>query len=343
MQTVAIIGLGLVGGSVGLGLRRWAETNQADGKPALQVVGFDTSLENQGYAQKLKAVDRAAWDIVRAVGDADLVVVATPVAAMADVFQSIAPRLKAGAVVTDVGSTKSQVLRWAEEFLPRSVSFVGGHPMAGKTQSIEGAEAALFKGATWCVAPSVSADEEAVRTVLGMVAALGAEPFFVDPGEHDAYVAGVSHLPFVLSAALMRAVSSDPSWRDMKSLTAGGFRDASRLAAGSPAMHRDILLTNREAVARWVDAVSAQLSEVRAALAADAETAETVLTNFFTEARDARAVWSTQTTREGDLLQNTGDELSPEKFGDHVGRMFLGGLARRRRPGDGATAKTTSR
>jgi prephenate dehydrogenase len=300
-------------------------------------------LENQGYAQKLKAVDRAAWDIVRAVGDADLVVVATPVAVMADVFQSIAPRLKAGAVVTDVGSTKSQVLRWAQEFLPRTASFVGGHPMAGKTQSVEGAEADLFKGATWCIAPSVTADEEAVRTVLGMVSALGAEPFFVDPGEHDAYVAGVSHLPFVLSAALMRAVSSDPSWRDMKSLTAGGFRDASRLAAGSPAMHRDILLTNREAVARWVDAVSTQLDEVRAALAADAETAETVLTNFFTEARDARAVWSTQTTREGDLLQNTGDELSPEKFGDHVGRMFLGGLARRRRSGDGAPTKTTTR
>ncbi len=340
MQTVAIVGLGLVGGSIGLGLRRWAETNQADGKPALQVIGFDTSLENQGYAQKLKAVDRAAWDIVRAVTDADLVVVATPVAAMADAFQAIAPHLKAGAVVTDVGSTKAQVLRWSQEFLPRTVGFVGGHPMAGKTQSIEGADADLFKGATWCVAPAVNASEEAVRTVLGLVAALGAEPFFVDPGEHDAFVAGVSHLPFVLSAALMRAVSSDPSWRDMKSLTAAGFRDVSRLAAGSPDMHRDILLTNREAVGRWVDALSAQLAEVRAALAADPETAEAALTEFFTEARDARAVWSTQTTREGELLQNTGDELSPEKFGDHVGRMFLGGLARRRRSSDGSTTKT---
>lgn len=340
MQTVAIVGLGLIGGSIGLGLRRWAVTNQADGKPALQVVGFDTSLENQGYAQKLKAVDRAAWDIVRAVADADLVVVAAAVAAMADAFQAIAPHLKAGAVVTDVGSTKAQVLRWGQEFLPRTVGFVGGHPMAGKTQSIEGADADLFKGATWCVAPSLNASEEAVRTVLGMVSALGAEPFFVDPGEHDAFVAGVSHLPFVLSAALMRAVSGDPSWRDMKSLTAAGFRDVSRLAAGSPAMHRDILLTNREAVSRWVDAVSAQLAEVRAALAADPETAEAALTAFFTEARDARAVWSTQTTREGELLQNTGDELSPEKFGDHVGRMFLGGLARRRRPGDGSPTKT---
>ena len=340
MQTVAIIGLGLVGGSIGLGLRRWAEANQTGGKPALQVVGFDTSLENQGYAQKLKAIDRAAWDIVRAVADADLIVVATPVAAMADAFQSIAPHLKEGAVVTDVGSTKAQVLRWAQEFLPRGAGFVGGHPMAGKTQSIEGAEADLFAGATWCVAPAVTAGEEAVRTVLGMISALGAEPFFVDPGEHDAFVAGVSHLPFVLSAALMRAVSSDSSWRDMKSLTASGFRDVSRLAAGSPDMHRDILLTNRDAVTRWIDAVSGQLAEVRAALAADPETAEQALTTFFTEARDARAVWSTQTTREGELLQNTGEELAPEKFGDHVGRMFLGGLGRRRRSTGDAPTKT---
>jgi prephenate dehydrogenase len=138
----------------------------------------------------------------------------------------------------------------------------------------------------------------------------------------------------------MRAVSSDASWRDMKSLTAAGFRDVSRLAAGSPEMHRDILLTNREAVTRWIDAVSAQLAEVRGALASDPEAAGERLMAFFTEARDARAVWATQTTREGELLQNTGEELVPEKFGDHVGRMFLGGLARRRRPAGDAPTKT---
>ncbi|MCC6313252.1 MAG: prephenate dehydrogenase/arogenate dehydrogenase family protein [Thermomicrobiales bacterium] len=334
MQHVAIVGLGLVGGSIGLGLRRWAEEHRADGKPALEVIGFDTNLDNQGYAQKIKAVDRTAWDMVRAVSEADLVVVATPVMAMAETFQSIAPHLKPGSTVTDVGSTKAQVLRWAQEFLPRTVNFVGGHPMAGKTQSIEGADADLFKGATWCVTPSVSADEEAIRTVLGMIAALGAEPYFVDPAEHDAYVGGVSHLPFVMAAALMRTVATDASWRDMKSLTASGFRDVSRLAAGSPAMHRDILLTNRDAVVRWLDALSVRLDEVRAALTSDSETAGDALTEFFTEAREARATWATQTTREGELLQGTGAELSPEKFGDHVGRMFLGGLARRRRPGE---------
>jgi len=228
-------------------------------------------------------------------------------------------------------------MRWAAEFLPPSVHFVGGHPMAGKTESIEGADADLFKGATWVVTPSVRADEEAVRTVLGMISALGAEAYFVDPTEHDAYVAGISHLPFVMSAALMNAVSRDASWRDMKTLTAGGFRDVSRLASGSPAMHKDILLTNREAVGRWLDAFIAEVSTVREALREEPDQASRTLEGYFTTARDARADWATRTTREGELLQGTAAEMAPEKFGDHVGRMFLGGFAKKRRgPGDKA-------
>jgi prephenate dehydrogenase len=331
MQRVTIVGLGLIGGSIGLGLRQWSESSQSGGKAALDVTGFDTDLEQQHYAQKIKAVDHGAWDLTKAVQGADVVVLATPVAAMRETFEAIAPHLKPGATVTDAGSTKADVLRWADELLPREVDFVGGHPMAGKAQSIEGAEAGLFKGATWVVAPSVRAGDGGVRNVLGLIAALGAEPFFVDPIEHDAFVAGISHLPFVVSAALMRTVSQDASWRDMKSLTAGGFRDVSRLAAGSPAMHRDILLTNREAVTRWLDTYLATLGELRASLQRDDEEAGPALMTFFSEARDARAEWSTQTTREGELLQGTAAEMAPEGLTDQMGRMLLGGFARRRR------------
>lgn len=331
MQRVLIVGLGLIGGSIGLALRRWSEERKVDGRKPLEVTGFDPNLDHQRAAEKLGAVDKGAWDLTKAVRDADVIVLATPVVAMREVMQDLAPNLKAGAIVTDTASTKESVLRWADEVLPPNVHFVGGHPMAGKTQSIEGAEVDLFSGATWCISPSVRASEDAVRTVLGLVAAAGAEPYFIDPGEHDAYVAGVSHLPFALSASLMNAVSRDPSWREMKSLTASGFRDTTRLAAGSPAMHRDILLTNREAVIRWIDAVTGTLGELRSTLAADGEQTETELDAFFSEARDARAVWATQTTREGDLLQGTGAELSPESVSDHMGRMFLGGFAKRLR------------
>jgi len=331
MQRVAIVGLGLIGGSIGLGLRRWAEENGQGGHASLEIVGFDTDLQQQQYAKKLHAVDKTAWQLVQAVRDADVVVIATPVLAMRDVFSDIAPHLKSGAVVTDTGSTKVQVLAWANELLPRTVNFVGGHPMAGKSQSIEAAEADLFKGATWCVTPSVSASEDAIRNVLGIVAALSAEPYFIDPAEHDAYVAGVSHLPFVLSAALMNAVSRDASWRDMKTLTSTGFRDVTRLAAGSPDMHRDILLTNRDAVRRWIDNYIASLTDLRRTLEEEGDEATKDLGEFFEKARDARADWSTQTTREGELLQGTSGELSPETLSEQMGRMLLGGFAKRRR------------
>jgi prephenate dehydrogenase len=330
MQRIAIIGLGLIGGSIGLGLRRWSEQNSKAGQSALEVIGFDIDLDQQHYAKKINAVDRAEWELARAVRDADVVVICTPVRAMRETFSDIAPHLKAGAVVTDTGSTKRQVLEWAAELLPTSVSFVGGHPMAGKAQSIEGAEADLFKGATWCVTPSVTADEGAIRNVLGMIAALGAEPYFLDPDEHDAYVAGVSHLPFVLAASLMNTLSKDASWRDMKTLTAGGFRDMTRLAGGSPEMHRDIVLTNREAVTRWIDAMMQTLQSVREMVNEEEDRAAADLTSFFTAARDARAEWATQTTREGELLQGTQAELSSEGFGDQMSRMLFGGFLRRR-------------
>ena len=153
----------------------------------------------------------------------------------------------------------------------------------------------------------------------------------MDPDEHDAYVAGVSHLPFAISAALMNAVARNVSWREMKQLTAGGFRDTTRLASGSPTMHRDILVTNRDAVLRWIDAMTESLAELRSDLASTAPDATDRLETFFTEARDARADWATQTTREGELLQATAAELSPESVSDHMGRMFLGGFAKKLR------------
>ncbi|HEU5431589.1 MAG TPA: prephenate dehydrogenase, partial [Thermomicrobiales bacterium] len=333
MQRITIIGLGLIGGSIGLGLRQWAEANRAGGKPALEVTGFDTDLDHQGYAPKIKAIDHGAWDLAKAVADADVVIVATPVVAMRETFDTLAPILRSGTTVVDVGSTKARVLDWANEILPRTVSFVGSHPMAGTTDSIEGATADLFKGATWCVSPSVHASEDAIRNVLGMIAALGAEPYFVDPVEHDAYVASVSHLPFIISSALMTTVSADPSWRDMRTLTASGFRDVSRLAAGSPAMHRDILLTNRDAVVRRLDAYIESLQAFRETLANDDDKAGEAIFRFFDRARDARADWSTQTTRDGELLQDTAAEFATEGFSDHITRMFLGGLGRKRRPG----------
>lgn len=326
MEKIAIIGLGLIGTSIGLGLRDWA----AREKQAVRVIGFDIDLAQQQQAKKMKATDEMSWDMPSAVRDADLVVVATPVGTIAEVFETIAEHLKHGSTVTDVCSTKGQVMAWAREKLPTTCSFVGGHPMAGKTQSTEGADATLFTGATWCICPALRASEASVQTVLGLVAALGAEAQFIDADEHDGFVGGVSHLPFVMSSALMNTVSASPAWRDMKLLSASGFRDVSRLAAGGVEMHRDICLTNRENLLRWLDAYTAELQAFRATLVDQGPDQREQLAAFFTEARDARADWATAERTDGELAQETEAELGKNGIGGQFGQILFGGTLRRR-------------
>src|SRR6476661_8383635 len=133
MQNITIIGMGLIGGSIGLGLRRWSPDNGN----ALHVLGYDSDMDKQQRANKMGATDEGQWSLIRAVEKADLVIVATPIGAMREIFENIADHLLDAAVVTDTGSTKANVLAWADELLPRRVHFVGGHPMAGKSESIE--------------------------------------------------------------------------------------------------------------------------------------------------------------------------------------------------------------
>ncbi len=328
MQQIGIIGLGLVGSSIGMGLRKWAS---ADGKAKVEIVGFDIDVSNERYAKnKLAAVDRTVNSLPAIAEACDLLIIATPVRAMRDVFEIIAPHVREGATITDTGSTKAEVLEWAKELLPATVNFVGGHPMAGNTRGIEGASAELFDGATWVVIPTVTAGDAAVQNVVGLVAALGASARFLDASEHDAYVAGISHLPLAMSAALVHALSADSSWRDMKTLTAGGFRDTTRLAAGDPIMSRDIFLTNRAGIARWLDRQIDELEALRALLTETGEESEQRIEEWFTQARDTRAEWATQEGKSGDLLQNTNEELNQDMKAS-FGRLFFGSLGNRKR------------
>ena len=325
MQHVTIIGLGLIGGSIGLALRRWSQENGN----ALHIAGFDDDMDKQTRAKRMGAVDDAEWSLANAVANADIVIVATPVGAMPTVFEHISPNLKQGAIVTDTGSTKADVLEWAKA-LPEHVSFVGGHPMAGKAESLEAADPNLFKGATWVICPAARASESAIQNVLGIVAATGAEAFFTDPTEHDNYVAGISHLPFLVAATLVDAVTADPSWRDMRSLAATGFKDTTRLALGNPIMHRDILLTNRDAVIRWIDQLVESLQETRETLGGDPDRAGERLLAFLSRAQDERARLEAP-QRRSDEQALAGDGLDKTSVSDQVGRMFLGGFGRKKR------------
>lgn len=325
MQHLTIVGLGLIGGSIGLSLRKWS----AENGNALFITGFDENMSRQSEAKKRGVVDTTEWSLVNAVKDADIVVVATPVGAMKQVFIDIGPNLKPGAIVTDTGSTKANVLEDAK-VLPETVSFVGGHPMAGRAESLEAADAALFKGATWVVCPGVTASDEAIRNVLGIIAATDAEAFFVDPVEHDSYVAGISHLPFVVAASLTAAVTSDPAWRDMRSLASSGFKDTTRLALGDPTMHRDIALGNRESLNRWIDRMMSTLETFKTTLN-DPETASADVHKFFSSAQDARALVEVRVDRTVEQISEGQETLRKENVSDQMGRLFLGGFGRKRK------------
>ena len=277
---VAIVGLGLIGGSIGLALHK--------AKAAQQVVGYDLGKGISNQARKIGAIDEPYSTLADAVRGADLIILATPVGAMRSLLQDIATTATPGAVVTDVASTKAQIISWAEEFLPTSVAFVGGHPMTGKELSgVESADAALFQGRIYCLTPTAHTRPVAINKVSILIEALGARVRFLEPAEHDGQVAGISHLPFVASVALMKTVAEGPAWGDAAMLAAGGFRDMSRLAAGNPEMYRDMCLTNSEALTRWLNEYITTLSELRDRIAVhDRSLAET-----FARAQQLRLQW----------------------------------------------------
>ncbi len=277
---VAIIGLGLIGGSLGLALRQ--------AKAARQVAGYDIYKGVGERARKLGAIDQSCSSLAEAARGAELIILATPVGAMRSLLQQLATCASPGAVVTDVASTKAQVISWAEEYLPATIFFVGGHPIAGKeTSGIEAAEPSLFKQCVYCLTPTKRTSPVALDKVTALIDVLGARMRFLEPPEHDGMVAGVSHLPYIASIALMQTAALNPAWEDASLLTGNGFRDTTRLAAGSPEMHRDICLTNSEAITRWLNDYIAVLSTLRERIAAH----DASLGEVFEQARKARNDW----------------------------------------------------
>ncbi len=257
MERITIIGLGLIGGSLGLALKAAKLTG-------IEIVGYDRDTLAAGEARRLRVVDKSERSLQKAVRDARLVIIATPIMAIRGVMEEIAGELRDNCVVTDTASTKAIVMEWASQLLPATVSFVGGHPMAGKeTSGVQNAEAKLFADRPYCVIPAPEASEGAMRVVTGIVQLVGARPFFIGVEEHDRYVAAVSHLPLVLSAALFTLARGSPAWPELASLAGPGFLGATRLASTDAELSHDICLTNREAVLHWLDRMVEELGRYR--------------------------------------------------------------------------------
>jgi len=236
----AIIGLGLIGGSLGLAIN---ERNLAG-----HVCGVDTNRENLQLALAAEAIHEAPG-LQEAVTGADLVILSVPVGTIPALLQEINGWLKPGAVVTDVGSTKKTIVDAAGKILRPDIHFIGGHPMAGaETSGFAGADPYLFENAFYLLTPTPGTNPAAKDLVRRMVEGIGALVMEIPPDEHELITAAISHLPHFVAAALVNAVTGMPVGDMALALSAGGFRDTTRIAAGSPEMWRDIFITNRNCV-----------------------------------------------------------------------------------------------
>ncbi len=261
MKTVAIVGVGLIGASFGLALRRAGFSGHILG------VSSDRSIR--------AAIDRHAIDegvpLESAAAQADLIYLSQPISGILETLPRLAGLLKPGALVTDAGSTKRQIV---EAAAPLGSAFIGGHPMAGKTaRGAAGAEASLFEGRPYVLTPASPAqmDDEHVRVLASWIEKIGARLVVLSPAEHDRLVAAASHLPQLLSTALASTLEQMPDPAPIAAVAGPGLHDMTRLALSSHEIWKDILATNGDEIAAALLVIEARLSELRQSL----ESAET--------------------------------------------------------------------
>ncbi len=294
-ERVAVVGLGLLGGSL-------AGAARARGV-AKRVVGVSRGRETAAAAVSAGLADEGTADLAAGVAGADLVVLCTPVSAMAETLRRAAPQLAPGAIVTDVGSVKARLVDTLPGLLPPGVHYVGAHPMAGSHHTgLRHARKDLFEGAACVQTPTASTPPAALARVRGFWGALGARLFERDPAQHDAQVAWVSHLPHAVAFAYAASLAAAPA--EAFALRGTGFRDFTRIAASDPELWADILATNAKALAGPLAASAQALARLARAI----------------EAEDAAAVHRFLAAASEALAAANGDARSGGRAGNPVAR-----------------------
>ncbi len=264
IKTVAIIGVGLIGGSLGMAWKK----SRAVGK----VIGIGRHPEKLKKAKQLKAIDEFTTDFQAGVKDADLVVICTPVGLIAPTIKRILPALKKDCIVTDVGSVKAPVVAMAEKILrAKKIHFIGGHPMAGSEQAgISNAQSDLFKKAVWILTPGSHTSLKEMSLLHHLISKTGVKVILLDPKKHDQIVSVTSHLPHLLAASLVNFLAAqNRKNKNTINLTAGGFRDMTRIASSSPEIWADISLMNRQEIIKALAEFNRLTSRMISALKAN--------------------------------------------------------------------------
>ncbi len=279
INRLAVVGVGLIGGSLARILREKGEVGE--------IVGIGRGAANLQRAVELGVIDRYEHDLKKGVADADVVFLATPVCTIADIVAEIAPALHVGAIVTDGGSVKEEITLRCEELLSNGRYFVGGHPIAGTEKSgVEASFSTLYNGKRCILTPTDNTDSSALKKVVRMWELAGSEVVLMGPRKHDKVLAAISHLPHMVAYSLVNAVGDyEGCDENILKYSAGGFRDFTRIASSDPVMWRDIALQNRAAILEMMDFFAANHAKLRSLVAdSDGEGLE----KFFERSRDHR-------------------------------------------------------
>lgn len=257
IKRLAIIGVGLIGGSLARILREKGEVGE--------VVGIGRGKSNLERAVELGVIDRYSHDLSIGVAGADMVFIATPVCTIAGIVAEIAEALTPGCIVTDGGSVKKEIVSACEPLMPAGCHFVGGHPIAGTEKSgVDAAFSTLYQGRRCIITPTSATDKAALAKVVRMWEIAGSDPVLMDVAKHDRVVAAVSHLPHMVAYSLVNAVGEyDGCGENILKYSAGGFRDFTRIASSDPVMWRDIALQNRHALIEMMDFFAGYYAELR--------------------------------------------------------------------------------
>lgn len=249
IKTVAIIGVGLIGGSLGLALKK--------SRAVEKVIGIGRNPVKLKKAKKLGAIDEFFTDFLDGVKEAELVVICTPVGLIAPTIQRILPALKPGCIITDVGSVKAPLVKEVEKIVRHKyIHFIGGHPMAGSEQAgISNAQSDLFNKAVWVLTPGIHTSLKELAELHHLIRRTGASVVLLNPKTHDRIVSVTSHVPHLLAASLVNFMrEQDRKNRNTAKLTAGGFRDVTRIASSSPDIWADIFMMNKQEIMKTLAA-----------------------------------------------------------------------------------------
>jgi len=313
VERITIIGMGPIGASMGLAIRRAQLGNT-------EVIGTSRDRSALSTASQMGAVDDAVGSLRAAINGARLVILDTPLRDTRELLEAIGPVLDDGCVVTDTATSKAQVMEWAEQHLPDGISFVGGHPLTKeRPRNLSEADASLFEGMTYCVIPARSADPQSVKTVVGLVETLGAKPLFIDAYEQDSYAAAMTYLPMVLSSAFVTTTTGSDVWREMHRLATSEFGHMSSMASNDPMDNQAACLASPDALVHWLDQMITELHTYRDLI----EERSDELLDVFIRAWEAKARWEA-----GAVIEDNQPRLP--SAGESMARVFIGERLTRR-------------